>query len=414
MEESPSGPLPAFHGCAVPEPSTRVCPAYRLSYPELYRYRYGKTPDSWLLGKNISVRTGHASDPEIRRLGASGGTISATLCYLLDSGEVDVVIAVRQGTTAPLKAEPVICRTREEILACAQSVYVSVPMLDILRKLDPSWRVAMTCLPDQSAALRALQREGFAPARQIKYVLGPYTGTALDPAAITCYLKSKGVKSDDPVTSLKWRAGEWPGYLEIKTGSGRVLRSNKVYYNFLIPFFITQNSLQNMDFANEFSDLSVGDAWSPAFEAKGGGYSVFTTRTREMEAIIQDMIDKNLLTAEIIDPMKASEMHGHMMDFKKRGGYIRNQFRRKVGLAAPDFGMKPSPLPASRVMIEIVISTIFLLCRTRVARWLLSLIPESFIGPLFNRLRLGWKSLSKPTKRKGLAGLNMTETTCQP
>ncbi len=169
-----------------------------------------------------------------------------------------------------------------------------------------------------------------------------------------------------------------------------------------------------MDFANEFSDLAVGDAWSPTFEAKGGGYSVFATRSRKMESIIQDMIDNDLLVAESIDPMKASEMHGHMMDFKKRGGYIRNAYRRKAGLAAPDFGMKPTPLPASRVIVEIVISTIFLVCRTRAARWLLSMIPESMIGPVFNRLRLGWKSLSKPTKRKGLAGLSMKETITHP
>ncbi len=74
----------------------------------------------------------------------------------------------------------------------------------------------------------------------------------------------------DGITSLKWRAGEWPGYLEIKTESGRLIRSNKFYYNYLIPFFITRNSLQNMDFANEFCDLSVGDAWSPRFEKAGG------------------------------------------------------------------------------------------------------------------------------------------------
>jgi coenzyme F420 hydrogenase subunit beta len=84
--------------------------------------------------------------------------------------------------------------------------------------------------------------------------------------------------------------------------------------------------------------------------------------------------------------------------------------RKAVGLAAPDFGMKPAPLPASRVAVECIVSGIFLLCRSWPARKMLEFIPERVIGPLFNRLRLTWKAASKPTKRKGLKDLKMLET----
>ncbi|HMP73589.1 MAG TPA: coenzyme F420 hydrogenase/dehydrogenase beta subunit N-terminal domain-containing protein [Kiritimatiellia bacterium] len=410
MVDSPRGPLPEFGNTSEPEAGLRVCPANRLSYPHLYRSHYGHLPDRWLLGEVVATRTGYSTDPEIRRRSASGGILTTTLIYLLEQRRVDAVVAVRQGVPTPERARAVICSTRAEILACAQSVYVPVSLLDILREFEPGKRYAMTCLPDQAAALRALQREGFEPARQVHYVLGPYTGTALDPGAIPAYLRSKGVNEKDPVTSLQWRAGEWPGYLEIRTASGKVLQTKKVYYNYLIPFFITRNSLQNMDFANEFSDLAVGDAWAPGFEAAGGGHAVFTTRTPSMEAIVMDMIKQGLLFADPVDPLKASEMHGHMLDFKKRGGYIRNQLRRRIGLAAPDFGMRPRPLPWSRIGVELIISLIFAICGSGAARWLLARIPESILGPFFNRLRLGWKRLSKPTKRKGLGELTMEET----
>lgn len=216
-----------------------------------------------------TVRIGHASDPDVRLRGASGGILTTTLSYLLQSDRVDAVIAVRQGVPHPEMAQAVLCATKEEVVRCAQSVYIPVSMLDSLRHIVPGKRYAMTFLPDQAAALRALQREGFAPALQVKYVVGSYTGTALYPAAIEHYLRSNGVASDDPIVSRAWRAGEWSGYLEIKTASGRCLRSPKVYYNYLIPFYVTRNSTQNMDFANEFEDLAVGDAWSPAYE-KGG------------------------------------------------------------------------------------------------------------------------------------------------
>jgi coenzyme F420 hydrogenase subunit beta len=415
MEPSPRGPVPVFPAStSLPPLAYDACPGKGLDYPALYRDVYGALPTNWLTGPTLRVRTGYASDETIRRAGASGGVLTRTLLYLLEEKLIDAAILARQGIPTPEQARAAIAATPEEVLASAQSVYIPVAMLDILRELQPGKRYAITCLPDQAAALRRLQLAGDPRARQIRFVLGPYTGTALYPAAIDSYLRSCGVAREDRVTSLKWRAGEWPGYLEIRTQSGRVLRSNKFYYNYLIPFFITRNSLQNMDFANEFCDLAVGDAWSPRFESLGGGHSVITTRSAEMESIIAAMASRGLLTVNDIDEFKATEMHGHMIDFKKRGGYIRSRFRRRLGLPAADFGMRPDPLPAGRILVELVISTLFLLGGTWLCRRIVELIPERIIGPLFNRLRLTWKSLSKPAKRKGLGALKMVPTQSQP
>ena len=180
-------------------------------------------------------------------------------------------------------------------------------------------------------------------------------------------------------------------------------------YNFLIPFFVTQTSLQSMDFSNEFSDLSVGDAWSPKYEKLGAGFSVITSRSEKMESIVKEMIDDGCLSAEEIDKNKASEMHGHMLDFKKRGGFIRNKWRRYLGFRSPDYGIIINDMPISRYIVEIVISGVFVVCRNSISRKILEFIPESIIGPFFNKSRLLWKNLSKPTKRKGLSGLNISE-----
>ena len=51
---------------------------------------------------------------------------------------------------------------------------------------------------------------------------------------------------------------------------------------------------------------------------------------------------------------------------------------------------------------KIIIITIFFIGKTRIARYLLGQCPEYLIGPLFNKLRLFWKKISRPTKRKGL------------
>jgi len=378
-----------------------------VNYPDLYKKVYGSFPSNWLVGHVVKVRTGHAVNKEIRANAASGGVITQTLIYLLENDFVDGVIIAKQGVPSPEQASSVIATTRDEILSGAGSVYIPVAMLEILDDLDPNKRYAITCLPEESAILRVMQQNEISSALQIKYVLGPYTGTALDPEAISYYLKSKKISDDDPITSLKWRAGEWPGYLEVKTKSGKVIRTPKVYYNFLIPFFITQNSLTSMDFANEFADLAVGDAWSPIFETLGGGHSVVVTRNKEIESIIEDMCNKGLLELKVEDVLKASDMHGHMLDFKKRGGWIRNNWRRALGKSAPDYGYRPKKIPVSRYFVEMIITLIFILGRLKFPRWLVTKIPESIIGPIFNFLRLNWKKLSRPTKRKGLSNFEI-------
>jgi coenzyme F420 hydrogenase subunit beta len=403
MADTPEGPRPVVNEShEIPELFTQCCPGHRLDYPNLYQLHFGKYPDSWLTGVIYGVYTGFCTEEGIRRNSSSGGVITAVLCSLLESDQIDAAIVVMQGIPEPEKASVVIVNTTADILSASQSVYVPVSTLDILNKLDPEKKYAITCLPEQSAALRVLQKHGHVKALSIKYILGPYTGTAIYPAAINTFKRINGIKKDDHVTSLKWRAGEWPGYLEIITQSGRVLRSPKVYYNFLIPFFVTSASLQSMDFANEFADLAVGDAWSQGFEAQGQGFSVVVSRNEKMTALLEDLRQKGVLslTPEPVDT--ASSMHGHMIDFKKRGSYIRNRMRKMLYLKAPDFCYKPARIGLSRILVEVVISSIFVLGKTPLFRLFLYLLPERVIGPLFNFLRLKWKKISKKTKRQGL------------
>ncbi|MBK6967406.1 MAG: Coenzyme F420 hydrogenase/dehydrogenase, beta subunit C-terminal domain [Bacteroidales bacterium] len=403
MADTPEGPRPVIdENHQIPEQLIQCCAGHRIDYPHLYQLHYGKYPESWLTGVISGVYTGFCIDEGIRRNSSSGGVITAVLCSLLESGQIDAAIVVTQGIPEPEKASVVIVNTVAEILSASQSVYVPVSTLDILNKLDPGKKYAITCLPEQSAALRYLQKQGHAKALSIKYILGPYTGTAIYPAAIETFKRINGIKKDDYVSSLKWRAGEWPGYLEIITKSGRVLRSPKVYYNFLIPFFVTNASLQSMDFANEFADLAVGDAWSPGFESQGQGFSVVVSRNEKMTALLEDLQQKGVLRLTPEPVEAASSMHGHMIDFKKRGSYIRNRMRKMLYLKAPDFGYKPARIGFGRIIVEIVISTIFVLGKTSLFRLILYLLPERIIGPLFNFMRLKWKNISKKTKRQGL------------
>ncbi|MCP4978395.1 MAG: coenzyme F420 hydrogenase [Maribacter sp.] len=409
MKDSKYGPRPVIsNNSIISEEITTACPGYELNYPELYKKFYKQYPKNWLTGQIHSVYQGFSNEEIIRINGASGGILTHVLIHLLRTKRIDAALVVKQGIPSPEKARIIVANTPDEVLKASQSVYIPVSTLDILNKLESGKNYAITCLPDQAAALRQLQVNGNEKSLQIKYVIGPYTGTALYPSAIEYYLKSKGVKKNDTITSLKWRAGEWPGYLEIKTSTGKVFRSKKVYYNFLIPFFVTNSSLQSMDFTNEFSDLAVGDAWSEKYEKLGHGFSVVVTRTKKMDNIINEMAGAGLINLQKQELDFASSMHGHMIDFKKRGSYIRNKMRRLIGKKAPTFGYTPSKVFFSRILVELFISSLFLFGKTELARAVLFIVPEKTLGVMFNTLRLKWKAISKPVKRKSLSDYNVT------
>ncbi|WP_204138100.1 Coenzyme F420 hydrogenase/dehydrogenase, beta subunit C-terminal domain [Halomicronema sp. CCY15110] len=409
VQETDRGPLP--HLRRQPQAADAdalaltwsVCSGRGTPYPELFQWLHGSLPDDWLLGPYRQVFTGYAAEPGIRRRGASGGVISRVLIHLLETGQVDGAIVLQQGYKTPERATPLIARNREEVLAAAQSVYAVTPMLTLLPEMAAfDGKLAFVGLPEQVATLRMLQAAGHPAAQKVVFVAGPYTGTNMYLGAVRAFLRSQGVADRLAITSLQWRAGEWPGYLQVEVEDGRVFRAQKFYYNYLIPFYISRNCQIIPDFTNELTDLSVGDAWSPQFESAGGGHSVIVARTPLASATLQAMQDQQALELTPIEVSQALAMHGHMLDFKKRGTYIRLDWQQRRGQPIPDFGYRPAAIDRSRYRVERVISGSFAIGRWPLARWVIARLPLGLVGPAFNTLRKTWKGLSKPTKRKGL------------
>lgn len=392
----------------VPRAAYDACPGRDCDYGALNEFTFGKQPDNVLSGVVEQAYVGNASDTAIRRAGASGGVITRTLIHLLETKKISGAICLKMGAELPWKAKPVVARTAADILACAQSVYSLTPTNVILSELtEEDGPLAYVGLPDQVAGIRKLQMIGHPSVRNIKYILGPYTGTQMTFEAIRSFLRSNGIRSEEDIVKLQYRAGEWPGHLQIDLKDGRSLRADKFHYNYLIPFFITKGCRQLCDFTNELTDISVGDAWNPALEKKGEGHSVILARSPQGKQLLEEMHQLHTLELEPIDTLKALDMHGHMLDFKKRGSFIRNTWKS----VRPNYGYEPADIPASRMVIEWVLRLFFAIGHTGTARWMVEHLPLSLVGPVFNQFRKSWKAASKPTKRKGLKEMKFVKTT---
>ncbi|MDJ0737330.1 MAG: Coenzyme F420 hydrogenase/dehydrogenase, beta subunit C-terminal domain [Nostocaceae cyanobacterium] len=409
FKETISGPLPHLHGPLSVEEDLclslawSVCSGRGVPYPELFNY-LNYDVKNWLTGAYRQMYTGFARENDIRNRGASGGVISRVLIHLLETGQVQGAVVLKQGLHVPDRAEPMIATNREQVLAAAQSVYAVTPLLTILPEMEAfPGLLAFVGLPEQVTTLRMLQAAGHPAAQKVVFVAGPYTGTNMYGGAVRAFLRSQGVPDHIPITSLQWRAGEWPGYLQVETADGGIFQAKKFYYNYLIPFYISRNCQITPDFTNEATDLSVGDAWSPQFEEAGGGHSVVVVRSQKALEVVEKMRESGLLTLEPVEVNQALGMHGHMLDFKKRGSFIRLEVQQKFGKPIPEFGYRPASISLTRRLTEVVISGSFLIGSFPWSRWFISKLPLGLVGPAFNILRKTWKGISKPTKRKGLA-----------
>ena len=204
------------------------------------------------------------------------------------------------------------------------------------------------------------------------------------------------------MVSLQYRAGEWPGHMQATLRDGQTLSLKKFYANYLIPFFMVDRCKMCTDLANEFADIACGDAWAPVYEERGLGWSLAMGRTSVGAALLDEMAAQGKLDLQDLAAEDAVGMHSHMLDFKKRGAFLRMQRRRRQGKAVPEYGFTSIDIPLQRRAFEYVIGFLFWVCSLRASRWLVEHFPLKITGHLFERARGAWKGLTRSTKRRGL------------
>lgn len=396
--------LPVLVGeCCDSGACYRSCSGKFVSWPDLTRQVFDTEPANFLIGEQRSISVGFAAVPEVRGNAASGGLISAISLYLLEKHLVDGIITLVDSEAEPYRAVPRIITDRQGVLAAAQSRYSISPLNTIFSELEKLPGVyAYVGLPCQVHSLRKLQTEGYPGVEKIKYVIGTYCGNILHFDSVRSFLSRNGVKDLSHITSLKYRAGDWPGRMQVSLKDGRVFGLEKFYANYLIPFYIMQRCLLCTDLTNEFADISCGDGWSPVYEERGKGWSIALGRTALGAGLLEQMNKEGALELHPIPYEAAVNMHSHGLDLKKRGAFLRIQGRARLGLPVPEYGYALTRAPLLRKAQEAVISLIFLLCGLPISRWLVNRVPVELLGRAFKLMRRVWIRSTRSTKRSGL------------
>jgi len=400
-------------GCYLPELKEKIsdelakrilkgCSGRDVCFNELNEFIFGGGAERHpYMGHVKEQWIGFANSADLRRKCASGGIISSVLMWLIENKEINGAVVLGMDEEKPWRPKPYIATSSDEIVRASQSKYVITSVNEILPDIEKfqGW-LAYVGLPCQVHSIRKLQLAGDSSVRNIKYVVGPYCGNTLHFSSIKSLLRSYGEKDYSQIKSIAFREGEWPGTTRIELRSGRVISLPKFHANYLIPFHIMKRCLLCTDLTNEFTDISVGDAWAPAYEERGKGFSLVLARSEKGQEILYTMKDEGLISLDKLESKAAVSMHSHGYDLKKRGAFIRIRFRKFFGRAVPNYGYELKGFPVKRYLMEILIDFMFALMGTSLASFLLEKIHPKFMGGVFKKLRTIWKKLTHNIKRE--------------
>jgi coenzyme F420 hydrogenase subunit beta len=299
-----------------------------------------RTQGEILLGIYERGYIGYSVDREIRFHAASGGLVTGLLAFALEEGMIEGAL-VTKFNARMMRPESFIARTREELISGAASKYAPVSIGRTLRKLlQEEGCFAVVGLPCHMQGIRKAEALEENLRNKILLHFGLMCGGTPTIHGTRFLLRILGFTSKE-LEGLDYREGEWPGNFSITT-KHNVRRSIPLHrYSPIIKAFLHPRCLICWDFANEYSDISFGDAfWIK--NAKKLGRTAIISRTKTGYKLLKhaeksDVI--RLMDIEITDLIKGKKGN---LDLKKNNLGLRTLLFRLLGGKSPKLFNCPS------------------------------------------------------------------------
>lgn len=272
-------------------------------------------------GPLVSVQTGHATDPEVRFRGSSGGVVSALALYLIESGQVDLVIQTRADPADPLGNITHTSPDRAGVLAAAGSRYApSTPLADLEQHLATGKKLAFVGRPCDVAALRALAGIDPRIGQQVSVMISFFCAGVPSRRGAVEVLKALGVEEAD-LQAFAYRGRGWPGLtravredgseasMDYNSSWGKILNRHLQFRCKVCP-----------DGTGEFADVVCADAWFgkdgyPDF-AESEGRSLVLARTPRGRALLDVAASTGKVVLEDLEVSSIRGMQPYQYDRK--------------------------------------------------------------------------------------------------
>ncbi|MDZ7315045.1 MAG: Coenzyme F420 hydrogenase/dehydrogenase, beta subunit C-terminal domain [candidate division KSB1 bacterium] len=320
-----------------------VCPGGEVRYKELETFVFGsQAPERTFDGHVRKTFIGFAGDPAIRAGGAGGGVVTALASHLLRSGKVDACIVTRMNPEKPWLGQVFIARTLEDLRLSQQSKYTIIPVNAILQVTRKSKeRFALVALPCQIHGIRLIQEKRPQLIANIKYIIGLFCASSLEPYVAEELLAAKGIDKRQ-IKTFHFRGGRWPGRIRAVMKDGGI--KNLHYSNFkdgainyLMYLYTPPRCAVCIDGSSEFSDVSVSDAWT---RDRRGNY-LYEAQSRLLVRTPAgiEMVESALAAGDLIarEVSQDPQYRTHRLHARKKGltAYLRVERLKCLGEPVP-------------------------------------------------------------------------------
>ena len=283
------------------------------------RFRNYNQPEKYV-GEFVACRKGYAADETIRDNAASGGMITALLCSLLESGQIDGAwVTKTKVEDGKLGYDTFIATTPEEIRSASSSIYMEMPLLkhlDVVRNFDG--KVAVVLVPCLMRSLTAMMEKDPELKEKIALKLAVYCSGNHSDKATLLSLEKSGVSLEN-ATRLYYRRGHWRGLSSVvyKDGSEKTFSYTKTICAYKNAYYFEKSSCMLCQDQYGFaSDISFGDIWLGEMKGNPIKHTSCVIRNEKALAMYRSAVEAGALVESHISAKDMVRSQKRALTFK--------------------------------------------------------------------------------------------------
>lgn len=291
-------------------------------------------PDKYI-GKHIACKKGYAINDDIRKNAASGGVVTAMLCYMLENNIIDGAwVTKTKIENGELGYETKIATTVEEVRNCSSSIYMDIPLLkhiDIVREFEG--RVAVVMLPCQLRALSALMDKDEELNKKIVMKMGLYCSGGHDVKATLLSIEKAGL-SLEGAKRFYYRRGHWRGRSAIvyEDGTEKTFSYSKTICAYKNAYYFEKPSCMFCQDQYAYAaDISFGDIWLKEMKGNPIKHTSCVIRSQLAYDIYMKMADEGVIAASHISDSDMLRSQKRALAFKYNLAKAKYNYMKKQG-----------------------------------------------------------------------------------
>jgi coenzyme F420 hydrogenase subunit beta len=314
-----------------------ICPGRAIRFAPAQDY------DEAAWGPVLEVWEGHATDPELRFRGSSGGVVSALALHGVESGSAAGAVQVAARRDQPLLNETVISRSRDDVLAASASRYSPASpcekLADVRSDGNPHIFVGKPC--DVAGAERLSQTDERLR-KSIGLTISIFCAGTPSKAATRELIQSLDIGKDASIDEVRYRGRGWPGRMSVQyrpTADASPKSASMTYakgWGEILQKHTQWRCRMCADHIGEHADLSVGDPWYRPIGENEQGDSLIVVRTERGRRALRAAVEAGYLVLErrSLQTLAASQPN---LERTKGAVYGRCLTARALGAAAPQY-----------------------------------------------------------------------------